>query len=332
VEELRETGIDVIGDVPWGTHFCQFYQTKQDLIDILVPYFKAGLKNNEYCMWITAEPLMAEEARQALSRAVPRLSSHLKKGQIHILPYTEWHLKGGSFHARRVMKGWVKRLESALDKGYAGLRLAENTFWLERPQWKRFMDYEAQANAATGNHRILALGSYSLDRCSGTDVMDVIRAHEFALVKQEGEWGIFEGLSYQATKRALAESQAEIAHLASFPEVNPNPVLEVDVTGDIKYLNPAAERRFRNLLTKGKEHAFLANWESLADKIRSERLSFVSRDINVGKSWYEQVVYYVPSIERFRIYAREVTERKKMVEARRKAREEYPNPWIDKGT
>jgi len=36
--ELRRTGISAIGDVPWGTHFCQFYQHKQDLIDILVPY------------------------------------------------------------------------------------------------------------------------------------------------------------------------------------------------------------------------------------------------------------------------------------------------------
>ncbi len=32
-EELRKTGIEVIGDVPWGTHFCQFYETAQDLLD-----------------------------------------------------------------------------------------------------------------------------------------------------------------------------------------------------------------------------------------------------------------------------------------------------------
>jgi hypothetical protein len=55
--DARHTGITVIGDVPWGTHFCQFYQDKQDLIDILVPYFKAGLENNEFCIWITSEPL-----------------------------------------------------------------------------------------------------------------------------------------------------------------------------------------------------------------------------------------------------------------------------------
>ncbi|MFH1416584.1 MAG: MEDS domain-containing protein [Elusimicrobiota bacterium] len=55
---LRRSGIDIIGEVPWGTHLCQFYRTKQDLIEILVPYFKQGLENNEFCMWITSNPLI----------------------------------------------------------------------------------------------------------------------------------------------------------------------------------------------------------------------------------------------------------------------------------
>jgi DcmR-like sensory protein len=50
--ELRETGISAFGDVGWGTHFCFFYETKRDLLDILVPYFKAGLDNNEFCLLV----------------------------------------------------------------------------------------------------------------------------------------------------------------------------------------------------------------------------------------------------------------------------------------
>jgi len=66
--KTRSLGIGVIDKVPWGTHFCQFYQTKEDLIDILVPYFKAGLENNESCVWITCEPLTDEEAKKALQK------------------------------------------------------------------------------------------------------------------------------------------------------------------------------------------------------------------------------------------------------------------------
>jgi hypothetical protein len=41
--EERDSGIDILGYIPWGTHFCQFYDTPEDLTSILVPYFKAGL-------------------------------------------------------------------------------------------------------------------------------------------------------------------------------------------------------------------------------------------------------------------------------------------------
>lgn len=63
--DVRPTGIPITGDVPWGRHFCQFLQDEQDLIDILVPYFKTGLENNEYCMWFTPEPLGAEGAKRS---------------------------------------------------------------------------------------------------------------------------------------------------------------------------------------------------------------------------------------------------------------------------
>jgi hypothetical protein len=91
----RPTGIAVIGDVPWGTHFCQSYQTRQDLVEILVPYFKAGLENNEFCMWVTSEPLRTDEAEAALRAAVPDLDRYVQAGQIEVLDYTRWYTRSG---------------------------------------------------------------------------------------------------------------------------------------------------------------------------------------------------------------------------------------------
>ncbi len=91
---MRQTGIEIIGDAPWGTHFCQFYQDKQDLIDILAPYFKAGLENNEFCLWVTSDPLRPQEAQDALIQEVPNLENYIHKGQIGILDYSQWHTAG----------------------------------------------------------------------------------------------------------------------------------------------------------------------------------------------------------------------------------------------
>ena len=188
----RKFGIDAVGNVLWGTHLCQFYETKEDLIDILVPYFTEGLKSNEFCMWVTSPSLGVEEAKQSLKQAVPNIDRYIKNRQIEIIPYTEWYLSHGKFDADRILKGWVEKEKDALNRGFEGLRLTGNTFWVERKLWKTFTDYEAAVNDAIVSHRTLALCTYSLTKCSGNDVIDVIRNHVGTLVKRSTGWTLVE--------------------------------------------------------------------------------------------------------------------------------------------
>ena len=239
-DELRNSGIDVLGAVPWGTHFCQFYKSKQDLIDTLVPYFKAGLETNEFCMWVTSEPLMVAEAREAISGAVRDFDKYLRQGQIEIIPYNEWYLLGGTFDDDRVLAGWISKLEQALDRGYDGLRLTGNTFWLERNHWQAFTEYEAKVNDVIGKYRMMAACTYSLDKCDATAVIDVVQNHQFALVKQEGKWDIIESAIYKQAKQASAESEQDlnraqaVAHTGSWRlDVHRNQLLWSDETHSI---------------------------------------------------------------------------------------------------
>ncbi|MBN1375169.1 MAG: PAS domain S-box protein [Dehalococcoidia bacterium] len=205
---IRKTAIAPVGNVPWGTHFCQFYRTQEDLIETLVPYFKAGLENNEYCMWITSEPLSANDAHHVLEKAMPDYHHYLENGQIEILSHYDWYLKDGYFDSDRVLNGWIMRLSAALQKGFEGLRLSGNTFWLEKKDWNSFVDYEAAVNNSIGQHKIMALCTYSLDKCNAVEIMDVIRNHEFALIKQSGKWEMLENSSIKIAKQALIKSEA----------------------------------------------------------------------------------------------------------------------------
>ena len=96
----RTSGIDVVGAMPWGTHFCHFYETKADLLDTLVPYFKAGLDSGEFCVWIVSEPLTEADAWAALGRAVPDLDRHFADCSIEIIPAAEWYLRSGTLAPR----------------------------------------------------------------------------------------------------------------------------------------------------------------------------------------------------------------------------------------
>ena len=206
-DKTIKTGIDVIGDTPWGTHLCLFYQTKEDLIDILVPYFKAGLENNEFCMWVTSEPLSAKDAKRSLQKAVRNLDAYIEKGQIEILDYSQWYTKSGKWEADRVLQGWIEKENQAVKRGFDGLRLTGNTSWLEERDWAAFTKYEATVDQVICNYRMLAICTYSLDRCRAAEVMDVVSNHQFALVKREGKWKAIESAKRKRAEKALRESE-----------------------------------------------------------------------------------------------------------------------------
>ena len=210
----RKFGIDLVGDIAWGTHLCQFYHTKKDLVDILVPYFAEGLRSNEFCMWVTSPPLRAAEARRALRKVVSDLDERIEKGQIEILSYEDWYLLDGEFDANRVLQGWVDKEKNALEKGFEGLRLSGNTFWIERNCWKSFTDYEAMINDVIGLHRMIALCTYSLRKCTGNDVIDVERNHIGTLIRKGETWNLVEDVSERIkAERALRASERKYRSL-----------------------------------------------------------------------------------------------------------------------
>lgn len=200
----RKTGIDILGDVPWGTHSCLFYKTKEDLLDILVPYFKAGLENNEFCIWITSDPLSEKEAEDALMNVLPNFDRYLQKEQIQILPHSQWYLQNGKVNLDRVLNSWIDKLNQALSAGFAGMRVTGNITWLEKVDWENYCDYERQVNNVIGKYQMIAICTYSLDRCGATEVVDVIDGHRYALIRREGKWEVIKSSEQVVKERTAA--------------------------------------------------------------------------------------------------------------------------------
>lgn len=198
----RNSGIALVGELPWGTHFCQFYRTQKDMIDIVVPYFRAGLEGNELCVWVTSDFLTTEDALDALGREVPSFAGYVAKRQIEVFPHTDWYLKGGSFDLQRTLDMWMAKHDEALARGFSGLRVTGNPYWLEdKKDWDDFAAYEAAINRVIGGTKLLVLCTYSLQKCGVVEILDVIRNHEFALAMNQGRWQIVNipGLCCQRT-------------------------------------------------------------------------------------------------------------------------------------
>ena len=289
---MRESGIRAVGPVTWGTHLCQFYQTREDLLDVLVPYFKAGLRNNEFCLWVCSEPLGVPEARKALRKAVPDLSRFIRRGQIEILPYSEWYLRSGKFRPRRVLLSLLVKMNGALARGFDGLRLSGNTFWLEKKDWQAFTDYEQEVDDVISRYPMMALYSYSLDQCGVQEVIDVLNNHQRTLVRRAGKWTLVESSARKkATERSreltrvVEKLQLNESLLRKVLDTLPIGVWLTDREGHVILGNPAG----RNIWSRarhaggGRYGDYRGWWADSGKRIRPEEWA-AARALNKGET------------------------------------------------
>ncbi len=206
----RQSGIAAVGTIPWGAHFCQFYRTEEDLTEILVPYFEAGLRAGESCLWVAGRSLDAQKAEALMTDAMPEFKKFISAGQMSIVSISDWYKAGEPFDADVVLQSWIDKEAESRARGFAGLRLSGDTIWVERSGWTNFMEYEKKVNAAFRRYNIVALCTYCMNSCSASDVIDVCCHHQFALARREGQWELLESASLKLAKEELLRLNGEL--------------------------------------------------------------------------------------------------------------------------
>jgi DNA-binding CsgD family transcriptional regulator len=207
---LVPTGIDLVGDLPWGAHICLFYETPEDLIEVHAAYFAAGLADNEFCLWVLSDPLTRDEAIEGLRQSIPDLDHHLEAGNIELVPGYKWYLRGDQIDPERITGGWNAKFEDALARGFTGLRASGNAFWLETNLWDEFKVYEAELDGYLRGKNIVLLCTYALYAARSVDVLDVAHVHQYAIARRHGHWEVLEARELRKM-RAMQDRTAPVS-------------------------------------------------------------------------------------------------------------------------
>jgi hypothetical protein len=171
-----------------GDHVCQLYHKAEDLLDVLVPYFKAGLAGNESCLWIAGEPYGVEQAASAMRSAVADFDRRVATGQMRVMERDEWHSRYGALHIGETIRDWLLWKDAALGSGYAGVRSGGDLSGLYENRLHAFLKYERAADKEFRHQPIAAVCCYCLQKFSGKSVLDAMHSHGFGLAKRQGIW------------------------------------------------------------------------------------------------------------------------------------------------
>ena len=129
-------------------------------------------------------------------------------------------------------------------------------------------------------------------------------------------------LARQELAHELGDTQRELARLSSFPELNPASIIELDLNGQVYYMNPAADERFPDWRQQALKSTLLADLPEMVGLLHEREDHSHMREIKDGEVWYQQVLHVVPHSDRYRSFVIDITERKR-VEERLQQQNEY---------
>jgi DNA-binding CsgD family transcriptional regulator len=190
----------VLSTIRHGSHFCAFYETPDDLLELVTNFFDAGERRRDLCAWMMPD---GPDGKGPESKAQAALADR----GIELQPARQLYHGQESFESGPVVDFWIAKLGQAMASNHAGLSATGDTCWLQQRDWQAFMAYENGLNGFIADREIALLCTYPLSACKAGDLYDVVRAHQVSLAKRGKDWAVIE--AHQTDDRADALDAAD---------------------------------------------------------------------------------------------------------------------------
>ena len=114
--------------------------------------------------------------------------------------------------------------------------------------------------------------------------------------------------------RDLKQAEEDMRHLASFPQTNPDPVMEVNSSCKVTFYNPGAQKALESLgMDKEDFSTFLpSDIEIILKDLGKKEESFFYRETKIKDRVFGLNIYLTPQYNVARIYAYDITEHKRI--------------------
>ena len=200
-----QTPIHSITDLKPGDHVCCIYDTDEEHQNIISPFLRKGLEQNEKVYYIV-DARDPKTIINYLKNDGVDVKYYQKKGQFNILSSTNTYLKGGVFEPDGMMSIISYETQKALDEGYTALRGTGEMSWALRglPGSERLIEYEDKLDTFSIGSKFLAICQYDR-RCFSKELFhDMLVIHPFAIIGTS----VYNNFYYVPPKERAKENQS----------------------------------------------------------------------------------------------------------------------------
>ncbi len=164
-------------------HICGFFDSEDERYDVILPYLKEGLENNEEVLNILESTSYSDHCNR-LHKAGIAVHEKLESSQLKVLSADETYLKGGSFAADKMYNMVEEALINAKAAGYKSIRVCGDMTWALRnvDGTDELIEYEARLNELTPKHSCSLICMYDINRFSGRAMADVLATHPYVIL------------------------------------------------------------------------------------------------------------------------------------------------------
>ena len=118
------------------------------------------------------------------------------------------------------------------------------------------------------------------------------------------------GVTLIRAREKNMEAEGEIKKIATFPELDPNPICEIDASGVLGYTNLSFKKLFPGAFDKPMDHPWFRDIKAFFWAFKGVKQQALTRDVQVNDRYFFQTLYYMPVEAKLRIYGVDITKKK----------------------
>jgi PAS domain S-box-containing protein len=190
-----------------GAHVCPLYETPDQRMGALVPYFRAGLARGEQCLYIADDASVDNLLALGIGS-----DQDLARAALVVLTARETYLANGRFDPDKMIKLLAGRLAAARAAGFVGLRVAGEMSWAlgSNSGSERLIEYETRLNTFLLASGIRALCQYDVRLFPASVLRDVLRTHPLAIFGEH----IHDNLYFEPPELVLGGTEVDSQRIA----------------------------------------------------------------------------------------------------------------------